>query len=316
MRSEYEVSVIVTTYNSEWMKIVATLESIIAQKSVYYQIIVTDDSSENDICEKVKIFFDEKKFADYEIVKHEKNVGTVQNELDGVIKSRGIYCYSIAPGDVLYDENVLSDFFCYCKKNRVKMCFGDVVFFSYTPNLHIKRNIVNQPPWPYKFNAQSVDDGIVELLFCGGINGVSFFRETKTYKELLCEIKHLTTYVEDTTSAALALAKRCPVIYYERKVAFYDYGVGVSTKKDSKWDAIIYNDIKKVYEYISNNYENPFYKIKALMLSGKKKAVVTMYCILFHPICLMKIGLAKRKKKIAPCSLVDETRMKELFKSK
>ena len=55
MKNKYDVSIIVATYNPDLNKLMSTLLSIIIQKGIKFEIIVTDDGSQKDYF-KVKFF--------------------------------------------------------------------------------------------------------------------------------------------------------------------------------------------------------------------------------------------------------------------
>ena len=55
MNQDYEITVIVCTYNPDLQKLISTLKSVVLQKGVKIQVIVTDDGSSNNYFNEVKI---------------------------------------------------------------------------------------------------------------------------------------------------------------------------------------------------------------------------------------------------------------------
>lgn len=80
----YEISVVVIQYNPIWEKLMYTLQSILQQTEIRYEIVIADDGSRDKYFDKTIDFFKEKKFCDYQIVDNTKNQGTVKNVLSGL----------------------------------------------------------------------------------------------------------------------------------------------------------------------------------------------------------------------------------------
>ena len=59
------VSVLVVTYNPQYSKLINTVESILLQKNVRLEIIISDDGSQNNYFEQLEEFFKEHSFSEY-----------------------------------------------------------------------------------------------------------------------------------------------------------------------------------------------------------------------------------------------------------
>ena len=77
------------TYNPSWDKCVFTLDSILRQKDITFELIVTDDGSKTNQFEKFTDYFESKGFEDYQMACHEVNNGTVKNFYDGIKIAKG-----------------------------------------------------------------------------------------------------------------------------------------------------------------------------------------------------------------------------------
>ena len=55
---QYQVSVIVCTYNSKWEKLKSTLLSILSQRDISFEIIIADDGSEIQCLDRAKKYFE------------------------------------------------------------------------------------------------------------------------------------------------------------------------------------------------------------------------------------------------------------------
>ena len=72
------VSVIVITYNQDLNKLLKTLDSIIIQEGIPFEVIICDDGSEKTYEKELENYFSLKDFASYRLVFHEKNEGQYQ----------------------------------------------------------------------------------------------------------------------------------------------------------------------------------------------------------------------------------------------
>ena len=75
----YDFSVVVCTYNSDIDKLFLTLKSILRQKNITYEIIITDDGSSFLEMSRIIEWFQKNNFNDYVIVANPVNLGTVKN---------------------------------------------------------------------------------------------------------------------------------------------------------------------------------------------------------------------------------------------
>ena len=132
------VTVCVLTYNPDWVKFRNTLRSIICQKSVDFDIVVSDDGSKDDCFDKAELFFNENGFSSYKLVKKTENQGTVKNAISALQHTRGKYVKLISPGDLLYDENVLAEFVDFAEHNPAAAYFGNAVYYSLENTNRIK----------------------------------------------------------------------------------------------------------------------------------------------------------------------------------
>ena len=64
-----------------------------------------------------------------------------------------------------------------------------------------------------------------------------------------------SVYVEDRTTLAYALIHNVDVQYLDRNISWYEYGTGISTNKESKWQKITQEDYENfLKQYIYLNY--------------------------------------------------------------
>lgn len=301
----YDVSVIFAMYNPQWDKILCTLNSIIVQKKVRFEIVFCDDASKIDLSSEIEEYLVNKGFSDYKFVRHKENVGTVNNLYDGILECEGKYCVGTSPGDMIYDDSTVSDFFDFCEKNDLSICFGNAVYYNVDSKPTIINNILNQPQDPTLFENQSINEKLIALFFNIWINGTTYFRRTDVAKNLIGEIKDIVKYVEDTPSSLLALAKGIDIRYFDRKISWYEYGTGISTNKISKWDEVMKKDIKAAYNYLKTEYPNNNVIDAAYFTLNHGKVLSILYRIIKHPIILYKVIQNKKRKQFVAYDISD-----------
>ena len=103
-----DVSVVVVTFNPSWEKLRITLLSILFQKNINMEIIISDDCSVNNYFEEVRELFAKNSFSNYYLISHIENQGTVNNLLDAVQQCKGRY---------------INEEYCYAKGNIYKQIF-------------------------------------------------------------------------------------------------------------------------------------------------------------------------------------------------
>lgn len=106
--SQYSISIIVLTYR-KFDNLKRNMESIRTQTFDDYEVIISDDGSENFDLQLVRNCCNG--INNVSIVHNEKNVGTVRNLNKAVDASRGKYIVPLSQDDAFFDENTLQDIF-------------------------------------------------------------------------------------------------------------------------------------------------------------------------------------------------------------
>lgn len=295
------VSVIVLIYNPDVHKLESTLLSIIGQKNVDFEIVLSDDGSKESIEEGVKAFFGKHNFSKYRFIRSVENTGTVKNYLRGLYASNGIYIFGTSPGDMLYDETVLADFYDFAVNQKAKICFGRAAYYNMQGiNLNIIEGVPNLPPYPQLFRAdQSRKTEKTAIFFGSIILGATFFRERESTIHYLNEIKDYVKFAEDNTSAILAELSGERITYFDRLVIWYEYGTGISTTASSKWHNILENEYDSFYKYIKEKYPRDRILDAAIVdrfSKGKFESKVRR--VIKHPFIALEIVRIKRNKKL------------------
>lgn len=299
---QYQVSVVVCTYNPQWKKLKSTLASIVVQKNISFEIIITDDGSEKQHFDKIEKLFEELGFVNYQLFRQEHNVGTVKNYYDGICLTKGEYVYGISPGDMLYDETVLNRLYNFMKEKNAKVCFGNVVYYTNTDNkIEVLQDKLNAPIRPWFFDEEYPLKKVKEEFLLGNsIIGAAFFRETETAKEYIGEMIGISKYTEDNTTTAFMLADGIRVHHFNEFVVWYEFGSGVSTSNSNKWQRLIERDFYQSNVLMRKKYPNDtFIQNTTKLYSIKNRYVKILYALFVCPsILLRKIKNKFSKKSI------------------
>lgn len=272
-----DITVLVAQFNPDINKVFYTLNSIINQKNIGFEIVICDDGSLNDCFEEIKEYFLKKDFENYKLVKLEENKGTVKNILNGVNNSEGKYIKVISPGDFLYNENTLKEMYDYVNDRDAKLAFGNVVPFSYKEKQLCQYS--NTKPYNLKvFNLQPYNLKKVQtsILLCwNGIVGAGIIYQKEYMLNLLQLLKGKVIYAEDFMTY-IAVADNQEIYHIDKNVIWYEFGGGISTSKNTKWEMLINKDRENLYKILYENWpvNKVVEKSKELKeLSGKGKIV-------------------------------------------
>ena len=123
--SKIAFTVLVVTYNSDYSKLVMTLETILQQNMKQkFQIVIADDGSKENHSAEIETFFKKRDFKDYKIVCNKENVGTVKNLLSGLEFTEGKYVKFLSAGDGFYAADTMSKIYDFMEKTKAPVCFG------------------------------------------------------------------------------------------------------------------------------------------------------------------------------------------------
>ena len=253
--NQYQCSVVIIQYNPNWEKLKATLNSIVCQKDCNYEIIVTDDGSKCTCFDKVREYFEENNFKNFQLVENKTNAGTVKNVISGIKVAQGKYVRVIAPGDMLYSDTTLHRIVDFMDEHHAKEVFGKMVFYEYKNG---KVNLIpNQVPFalrPYKKkNTKSIKKHL--LVLGDNISGASYTWDREYYLECLMRIHDKVIYLEDCVNA-YTVYDRHNICFMDEYVTWYEYGMGISTSKNNKWTAILIKDWIAFLEEMNKRYPN------------------------------------------------------------
>lgn len=236
----YEVSVIVVTYNSNYNRIIKTLDSILKQIDCNFEIIIADDGSEEFLIEEIRRYFHNNGFSEYKIIQNTHNQGTVRNYLSGLVQAEGYYTKGISPGDLLINKKTLRNWLDFVVNNDCEWSFSDAVYYSSKEKELIRAIAHPQDITPYveKDNLQSRWN---YLAFNDIALGASILGKTKLQTDYCCRIKDKVIYAEDNMWR-LMVFDGIVGEYYPQDTIMYEYGSGISTINNEKWNKRLRKD--------------------------------------------------------------------------
>lgn len=290
-----DVSVIVLTYKPVWEKLRITLDSIVRQKEINYEIVVADDGSENDCREMIDNYLKENGIVEYIYNKNEHNVGTIKNYLSGLKKANGLYVYGISPGDMLYGEDCLKQLVDFCNNKQAKICFGNAIYYSCDGEKSKVFSDKNQPNRP-QFYKEDTPYFIMKNMFFADENilGAAYFRERKTAIECFEGISDKSLYLEDKCGTAVAIARKIRVVHFDKNVVWYEKGIGVSTSGNAVWQERLRKDYCETICELKKRYPKDR-AIDAIYIrytcKNKLKRKITL--LVKHPIFIIAENMRK-----------------------
>lgn len=226
-----DISVIIPIYNSRIDDILVTLESIVKQNGITYEIILCDDGSSNNQESEIKNFFLVEKDVEYNLILNKKNKGTVQNVISALERARGEFIKIIAPGDMLYKENTLANMVDFMRTGGIEFAFGRMYAYS---GEHGNQQELRDFHAPKDLKAyQSVDLKRIKkniVLYCDLISGASMFAKCDSFLKELKYISKYVKYCEDYVQISLAL-RGITFSLYDDIVVCYECTQGISNQK-------------------------------------------------------------------------------------
>lgn len=260
-RLDQTVSIAVLTYHPNREKLMKTVRSVLQQKDVRYQIVVSDDCSEEPYFAELEELFAQYGFTDYQLVRNQKNQGTVKNCLAAVEVCTGAYVKLISPGDYFATENALAEWLAFLMREKKDWSFCDAVY--YRLNEQGKTDILEEPAHPQMVSpylgtctarkeARRRWNYVVLRDICLGA-------ATLCRRELLLqyfqEIAGEIIYTEDTIYRLMAFDGKT-ACYFPESIIMYEYGTGISTSGNDLWSKRIKADWDKTTQMLMSRCDS------------------------------------------------------------
>lgn len=223
-----QVSVYVSIYNASWERIRASLNSIIMQKGIDFEIIVIDDCSTVKHSDEIKDFFSRHDFRNYTLKVHEKNLGIIMTYLDAAQEAKAKYIRCLGQGDMFLDEYALRDSYNYMVSTDAELMLSKSVYFRAFSN---PIEIFANQRFPQNIKAYDNPDDLREsyLIHDDLAPGANTMYRRDMFIQYMTEaIEGGLKYLEDYMFRCMIFDKR-RIKFFDRNVIFYEFGAGVTT---------------------------------------------------------------------------------------
>ena len=290
------VSVIVITYNQPLSKLLKTLDSIIMQEGVSFEVIVCDDGSRINYERELIWYFTLKNFSQYTLLFHDKNRGTVINYYSGLEKARGEYSKLISPGDCLAGRQTLSRWIRFLRERKAEWSFSDTYYYRSGEQKTNYFRANAEPQFIRPYIAHDDSRCMWNYFALKDIaNGAAILGRTQTQIHYCKIIKDYGIKYAEDHIYRLMMFHGIVGCYFSEAAIYYEYGTGISSSKQTIWNGRLVEDRKKLIQilldvknkspqqqrmvnaFIQNSKSGKFRKI---CIHGKVKLWLRF---LFHP---------------------------------
>lgn len=265
---KYDISVPVITYNPKLEQLIHTLNSILRQQDISFEIIIADDGSKENYEEEIRDLFKKVGFNNYKLLLNKSNKGTVYNLLGAVEMAEGKYVKPISPGDYLYASNSLAVMYDFMEKNNAKAAFGRAVFYCDREVLHVENKKSPVFDSIYRSDAKQYNFKKVmkhQLIYGDFILGASIIYEKVTVQECLHFLAGSVKYMEDVSMQLLAVKKE-RLLSIPHNVVWYEYGSGISTNQKLDFSDRLFQDWVAFYRLLKQEFPKAPYIKRAYLI--------------------------------------------------
>lgn len=312
-----QVSIIVLTYYPDPQKLLNTLKMAVSQEGVDFEIILSDDGSKENGFSAAEDYFKSINFQNYRLVANSENKGTVQNCISGLNNATGEYVFLTSPGDILFDTQVIRDFYFFAKRQNAKLCFGNAVHYCTADERVVISSPYGSAPKPGDYAlGKSLASQRARFAECNWVVGASYFRQREAALHYFNTIAPSCIYMEDAPSTAFALADGIPLCYYDRNMVWYEDGVGVSTGNNKKWKRLLEQDMSNAIQALKRLHPKANWVDVAWSnscIDNRRKRIA--YKALHHPLAFLRHYWRKNleKKSVVVYTDGDVSRLEKLI---
>lgn len=255
---EIGVSVIILCYNSEYERIISSIDSVLQQSYRNYEIIIADDGSTVSCIPQIECYLEEKGAPAYHVLRRETNEGTVKNCIFAMENAIGTWVQALGAGDMLYDEDVLKDTVLFMERRRCLFAFGKIQMFHMDNHVIINDGIMHSPRSSgfYKERLNRIQKFIQKIsivLRYEAVPALAMFGKREAFLEEIRKVEGRIIYCEDLFQISVYLqGKR--FYYFDKILKQYELGVGISTSHNMKFDRLLEKDVRNMYELYKDIY--------------------------------------------------------------
>lgn len=253
------ITVVIVTYNPIWAKYKATLNSIVCQRNVDFDVIIADDGSLNNCYSEVVAYFKDYPHVRYKFIANEINQGTVKNVLSAINNISAKYVKLISPGDFLYDENVLNRSLSFINgHNNASAYFGQSIHYTIIDG---KPTILADKCNPFDLRPYIRNNKLIirenYLVLRDYILGASVIYRKQKLEYYLQKISKYVKYAEDYSIVWMIASFENVLLIKNEKgaplnILWYESNTGISTNGNQKWQTILEHESIAIYTQLYN----------------------------------------------------------------
>lgn len=287
-----EISVIILTYNTDKTKVIDTINSIIMQEDLTYEIIIADDGSYDNNFKYLEKYLNKKCSKSFRLLEQKENRGTVKNFLEGISYARGKYVKGIGAGDLFYEKDTLKKWYFFMENYNARVSFCDALYFCKNEKSEIEfLKIKDSPQRPQiylRHNIQQMKRYF--LIYNDLILGAKFLVERSLLEEYLKKIESCVKLAEDNIFRIM-LCDDIPFYYFEDIGICYEYGVGIWSSKNNKYSKQLQEDWRNTNAIIDKKISKNIQKYRMNLNTNEKQRTFSKMkkCILQFDACVFKI---------------------------
>lgn len=239
--SKPEITVVIASYRPVWEKMRMTLRSILLQQGIHVHIVVTDDGSEENYFDRIEQYLAEQGAEPAVLVAAPENRGTVENSLQGLSKCQTEYVKGISPGDMLYGEHVLADWYAAAKAKDATVSFCDAIYYHMEDDQFVATAEKAHPQVTAAYPAGKAMIAPNYILFGDIALGAALMTKAQVQLRYLEKMQGKVIYAEDNVFRLMAWCGET-FHYYPHDGVLYEYGTGISTSGSDIWQKRIQKD--------------------------------------------------------------------------
>ena len=193
----------------------------------------------------------------------------VKNVLNGAKQAAGKWVFTVSPGDYLYDADTVAWLLEVLRRDAPRVAFGRLACYADRNGAPIQRPgdapFDRTPYRPGAYDAKTAKRNM--LLYDDGISGAGLVYERELLVQALEKMAGRVLLAEDF-AARLFAVENIPIVGYDRCIAWYEVGTGVSTNEGAHarmlrdWRAMVEllrelypkdRTVRLAYEYYFND---------------------------------------------------------------
>lgn len=251
---KYDISVIVMTYHPIWTKLKSTLLSILCQTGIHYEIIISDDGSEDTCFQQIETLFREHNFTCYKLIHAEQNHGTCKNYFCALVEAESEFVKPISPGDCLYLQNCLERWLQFMKKHKATVSFSNALFYNFkNGQFQIQQHSHIAPIDATVYDRHDLEACRIGCLVLHDfVLGATFLAQTLLLRRYCQKIIDAGVIYTEDTMFRWMLFHGIQIYHFAEDALLYEVGTGISTSKNKYWQALIQKDTKVVEQELLN----------------------------------------------------------------